>query len=87
VALFCLAGVDRGLLPAIADAAPATQGRRMPGTDIPIVAPEELLAGRPDDILLTVPDLLGEVSQRYPELDGRWRTSWLTPIGLDGCAV
>ncbi|CAN5178934.1 class I SAM-dependent methyltransferase [soil metagenome] len=76
VALFCLAGADRELLPAIADAAPAKQGRRMPGTDIPIVAPDELVAAAPDDILLTVPDILGEVSQRYPQLDGRWRTSW-----------
>ena len=81
VALFCLAGLDRALLPAVADAAPGKQGRRMPGTDIPIVAPEELAAAGPDEILLTVPDILGEVSQRYPQLDGRWRTSWPAPAG------
>ncbi|CAN5539025.1 class I SAM-dependent methyltransferase [soil metagenome] len=73
VALFCLAGLDRGLLPAIADAAPAKQGRRMPGTDIPIVAPEALVA---DEVLLTVPDILDEVAQRYPQFAGRWRTDW-----------
>jgi hypothetical protein len=39
VALLCRAGVDRGLLPAVADASPAKQGRRMPATDIPVIAP------------------------------------------------
>jgi hypothetical protein len=45
----------------------------MPGTDIPIVSPDELLAAKPDRVLLTVPDLLPEVSARFPQLDGRWR--------------
>jgi hypothetical protein len=57
----------------VADASTAKQARRMPGTDIPIVSPDELLAAKPDRVLLTVPDLLPEVSARYPELEGRWR--------------
>jgi hypothetical protein len=73
VALFSLAGIDSRLLAAVADASPAKQGRRMPGTDIPIVSPNELLAAKPDRVLLTVPDLLPEVSARFPELDGRWK--------------
>lgn len=72
VALFSLAGVDRGLIAAVADASPAKQGRRMPGTDVPIIAPGELVAARPDLVLLTLPDLLPEVRARYPELDGCW---------------
>jgi len=72
VALLCRAGVDRTLLAGVADAAPGKQGRRMPGTDIPIVSPEELVAADPDRVLLTMPDLLGEVSARYPRLAGRW---------------
>ena len=76
VALFCLAGVDTRLLRAVADASPAKWGRRMPGTDIAIVAPEALVAAAPDDILLTVPDILEEVSRCYPELGGRWRIDW-----------
>jgi hypothetical protein len=72
VALFSRAGLDSGLLAAVADASPAKQGRRMPGTDIPIVSPDELLAAKPDRVLLTLPDLLPEVSARFPELDGRW---------------
>ncbi len=45
----------------------------MPGTDIPIVSPDELLAAKPDRVLLTLPDLLPEVSARFPELAGRWK--------------
>ena len=73
VALFSRARIDSRLLPAVADASPAKQGRRMPGTDIRIVSPDELLEAKPDRVLLTVPDLLPEVSSRFPELGGRWK--------------
>ncbi|WP_405136907.1 class I SAM-dependent methyltransferase [Nocardia sp. NBC_01388] len=72
VALLHLAGAHRGLLAAVADASPAKQGRRMPGTDIPIIDPAELLAAQPDRVLLTVPDLLQEVRSQWPGLEGRW---------------
>ncbi|MBJ8340465.1 methyltransferase domain-containing protein [Antrihabitans sp. YC3-6] len=72
VALFSLARLDHTLLTAVADASPSKQGRRMPGTDIPIISPDELVAADPDAVLLTLPDLIGEVSRRFPELDGRW---------------
>jgi hypothetical protein len=71
-ALFSIAGIDRRLLPAVADAAPAKQGRRIPGTDIPIVSPEQLLAADPDGVMLTLPDLYDEVRRAYPQLEGRW---------------
>jgi C-methyltransferase C-terminal domain/Putative zinc binding domain len=73
VALFSRAGIDSRLLPAVADASPAKQGRRMPGTNIRIVSPNDLLEAKPDQVLLTLPDLLPEVSARFPELDGRWK--------------
>lgn len=73
VALFSRAGVNSGLLAAVADASPAKQGRRMPGTDIPIVAPDKMLKANPHRVLLTLPDLLPEVSARYPQLNGRWK--------------
>lgn len=79
VALLALAGVTRRLLPAVADAAPAKHGRRMPGTDVPIIAPDELVAAEPDDVILTLPDLLGEVLAQYPQLAGRWRLDWTAP--------
>jgi hypothetical protein len=75
VALLCRADVDAGLLPAIADASPAKQGLRMPGTDIPVVAPAELAARRPDAVLLFLADLLEEVRAGYPEVEaagGQW---------------
>jgi hypothetical protein len=73
VALLHGAGIDSRLLRAVADASTAKQGRRMPGTDIPIVSPADLLAADPDRVLLTLPDLHSEVSERFPELHGRWK--------------
>ncbi|WP_330181330.1 methyltransferase C-terminal domain-containing protein [Nocardia sp. NBC_01503] len=72
VALLHLAGVHQALLTAVADASPAKQGRRMPGTDVPIIAPAELVAAQPDRVLLTLPDLLPEIRAQWPELEGRW---------------
>lgn len=75
VALLCRAGVDRRLLPAVADASPAKQGRRMPATDIPIVGPGELVDAQPDAVALFLPDLLPEVRRSLPEVEaagGRW---------------
>lgn len=75
VALLRWAAVDRMLLPAVVDASPAKQGLRMPGTDIPIVGPAELLARQPDAVLLFVADLLTEVRAAFPEVEaagGRW---------------
>jgi C-methyltransferase C-terminal domain/Putative zinc binding domain len=73
VAVFSRAGLDTRVVSAVADASPAKHGRRMPGTDIPIVSPDDLLAANPDRVLLTVPDLLPELTARMPELDGRWK--------------
>ena len=75
VALLHVAEVDRDLLPAVADASPAKQGLRMPGTSIPVISPDELIARRPEEVLLFVPDLLAEVRASYPQIEaagGRW---------------
>ncbi|WP_370329733.1 glutamate-1-semialdehyde 2,1-aminomutase [Mycolicibacterium hippocampi] len=72
VALFTRAGVDRSLIAAVGDASPAKQGRRMPGTDVPIISPQELVDADPDRVLLTLGDLLAEVSAQWPQLAGRW---------------
>ncbi len=84
-ALFSVARVDRRLLRAVADASPAKQGRRIPGTDVAIISPEQLIAAHPDRVMLTLPDLYDEVRQAYPQLDGRWSLdpgangSWALP--------
>jgi hypothetical protein len=75
VALLKLAGVDRDLLGAIADASPAKQGTRMPGTSIPVISPGELIRRRPDTVLVFVSDLVPEVRASYPEIEangGHW---------------
>jgi hypothetical protein len=75
VALLRKAQVDRDLLPAVADASPAKQGLRMPGTTIPVISPVELTARHPDEVALFVSDLMVEVRAAYPEIEahgGRW---------------
>jgi C-methyltransferase C-terminal domain/Putative zinc binding domain len=75
VALLRRAEVDRTLLSAVADAALAKQGARMPGTDIPIVNPARLAVLRPDFVLLFLSDLLSEVRAAFPEIEasgGQW---------------
>ena len=69
VALLRVAGLDAGLLTAVADASPDKHGRRMPGTDVPVVAPEALVAARPDVVLLFVSDLLDEVRAALPQVE------------------
>ena len=69
VALLCRAGVGRDLLPAIADASPAKQGTRMPGTDISVIDPDRLVAEQPDEVLLLLPDLMAEVRKAMPEIE------------------
>ena len=75
VALLRRADVDRTLLPAVADASPAKQGLRMPGTDVPVISPEQLVDRRPAAVVLFLPDLLTEVRAAFPEVEaagGRW---------------
>jgi hypothetical protein len=75
VALLRVAGLDASLLTAVADASPDKQGRRMPGTDIPIITPDALVAARPDVVLLFVSDLADEVRAALPGIEaagGRW---------------
>lgn len=75
VPLVCHAELDASLLPAIGDASPAKQGRRMPGTDIPIISPADLAARRPDRVVLFIPQLVDEVRAALPGVEGaggRW---------------
>lgn len=71
VALLAAAHVNSIQLRGIADASPAKHGRRIPWTDIPIIAPEDLVAADPDVVLVTLPELCHEVSATYPSLRER----------------
>ena len=75
VALLSGARVERQLLPEIVDTSRSKHGRRMPGTDIPIVGPSTLARQMAADVLLFVPDLLAEVRRAFPEVEssgGQW---------------
>ncbi len=75
VPLLNRARIGPDLLPAVADGSPGKQGRRFPGVGVPIVAPDEVVRRRPDEVVLFVTDLLGEMRSRMPEVEsagGRW---------------
>jgi hypothetical protein len=72
VAVLAAAGLRPGAVAGIADGAVAKQGRRMPGTDIPIVAPDALLAADPKQVLLMLPDLADELREQWPQLADAW---------------
>lgn len=59
--LLNFAGVKPDLLAVVADAAPAKQGRFMPGSHIPIVPPDALASAKPDAILILPWNLATEV--------------------------
>jgi hypothetical protein len=41
----------------------------MPATDIPVVAPAEMVAAHPDAVALFLPDLLPEMRRTMPEVE------------------
>ena len=83
-AIALLAGVGDAtrFFTAIADAAPAKQGRRLPVSRIPVISPDELVAADPDEVLLLLSDLRDEVLAALPSLNGR--LVWELPDSLDG---
>lgn len=69
VGVMAMAGLSTSDIAAVADASEGKQGRRMPGTDIPIIAPEALVAQAPESVWLTLPDLAREVARAHPALE------------------
>ncbi|MFN1208504.1 methyltransferase C-terminal domain-containing protein, partial [Enterococcus lactis] len=59
--LLNFAGVRPDLLPFVCDAAPSKQGKFMPGSHVPILAPEELRARKPDVVLILPWNIADEV--------------------------
>lgn len=55
------AGVKPDLLPFVCDAAPAKQGKFLPGSHIPILPPDVLCARRPDFVLVLPWNIVSEV--------------------------
>ena len=62
------AGVKPDLLPFVCDAAPAKQGKFMPGSHIPIIAPTVLAEQRPDFLVILPWNIATEVMQQNAHL-------------------
>lgn len=72
------AGVKPDLLPFVCDAAAAKQGKFMPGSHIPILAPAVLLEQRPDYLVILPWNIAAEVKQqnaRLAELGAKFVTA------------
>ena len=70
---YCNVGAD--LIDFVADLSPLKRGRVMPGMGIPIVAPSELLARRPDYVVLLAWNFADEIARQqaeYLQLGGRF---------------
>lgn len=86
VPLLCHGAIGASLLPAVADAAPTKHGRRLPGTDIAIISPADLVERRPDRVLLFLPDLLPELRRALPSVErsgARWVVLTPAPVEVD----
>ena len=73
------AGVKPDLLPFVCDAAVAKQGKFMPGSHIPILAPTALLEQRPDYLVILPWNIAAEVKQQNAELTARG-TQFVTAV-------
>ena len=90
VPLLCHGAIDATLLRAVGDAAGSKHGRRLPGTDIAIVSPAELLDLGPDRVVLFLPDLLDEVRRALPSVEAsgaRWVVLTPEPVEVSPAAT
>jgi len=62
------AGVKPDLLPFVCDAAPAKQGKFLPGSHIPILPPDALTAAKPDYVLILPRNLREEIIRQQVSL-------------------
>jgi len=61
-------GIKVDLLPKIYDAAISKQGKLMPGSHIPILPPNQLIADKPDYLLVLPWNIIDEIMQENAEL-------------------
>ncbi|MHA7816748.1 MAG: class I SAM-dependent methyltransferase [Pseudohaliea sp.] len=65
------AGVRPDLLPFVCDAAPAKQGKYLPGSHIPIRAPRALYEDPPDEVLILPWNIADEIAAQLNDLAAR----------------
>ena len=71
-------GARRDLLPMVADTSPHKQGLFLPGSHIPVVTPDELLAARPDVVLILPWNIKDEIMAQLAPIrawGGRFATA------------
>lgn len=69
------AGVRPDLMPFVCDAAPSKQGKLMPGSHIPILAPDALRPARPDYVVILPWNIAAEVRAQLADLDTQFVTA------------
>ena len=72
-------GIGPELMPFTVDRSPHKQGLYLPGTRIPIRAPEALLASRPDYVFILPWNLKDEITQQMSAVRG-WGGHFVVPI-------
>jgi hypothetical protein len=80
-------GLDRGTIRAVADRNPLKQGRLLPGSHIPVVAPEALAGLSPDLVLILPWNLRAEIATALAPLRARGtRLAVADPAAPEGLA-
>ncbi len=77
--LLNFAGVRPDLLPYVVDASPHKQGRFLPGSRIPVLAPQHLLDERPDVVLILPWNLRDEIVAQLQAVRG-WGGRFVTAV-------
>jgi hypothetical protein len=72
-------GIGPELLSVVADRSPHKQNTLLPGSRIPVVSPEALLAGKPDYVLILPWNLKDEIASELAELRS-WGGKFVTAI-------
>ena len=73
------AGAGTADITMVADANPVKQGRLLPGSRIPIVSPEALLASKPDDVLILPWNIAPEIERKLAPM-AEWGGRFVTAI-------
>jgi SAM-dependent methyltransferase len=66
-------------IPMVADRNPHKQSKFLPGTHIPVVAPEELMRARPDYVLILPWNLQGEIRRQLAAISD-WGGRFVVPV-------
>ena len=72
-------GIGPELLPYTVDRSPHKQGRLLPGSHVPVEAPEAILQRRPDYVLILPWNLTGEIVAQMDEVRA-WGGQFVVPI-------